>query len=151
MRVAFALMALSLLSACGAHRFEDRSVVGPEESAPPAPASGESAGVPRAVVTTPPPEVPVEETPPPPDVRAVWIPGYWYWTGRDYAWVPGRWGNPPAPGHIWVRSGWLVVNGGYTYAPGYWAPSYYQPRRRYYRQYPPRTRGPVYRTRRRRR
>lgn len=67
-----------------------------------------------------------------------WIPGYWYWTGRDYVWSNGYWGRPPAPHQVWVRSGWVWHGDRYRYVPGRWAAPPAVPRHPYYR--PPRAR-----------
>lgn len=68
----------------------------------------------------------------------VWVPGHWYWTGRDYIWHAGYWSRPPAVGQVWVRAGWAYHGGRYRYVPGRWAPSTVRPRPHYY--HPPRHR-----------
>jgi hypothetical protein len=76
---------------------------------------------PRGVVVSGPPPAPVrEERPPPPNPQAVWIAGYWHWTGMQYAWIPGHWESPPQ-GAVWAtpkvtRS----KDGRYVYEPGGW-------------------------------
>ena len=50
----------------------------------------------RGVVVSGPPPAPVrEELPPQPTPQSVWVPGYWHWTGMQYAWIPGHWDSPP--------------------------------------------------------
>jgi len=68
----------------------------------------------------------------------VWVPGHWYWTGRDYVWQAGYWSRPPAVGQVWVRAGWAWHDGRYRYVPGRWAPVTARPRPSYY--HPPRHR-----------
>lgn len=77
----------------------------------------------------PPPQI--EVAPPMPGPTYVWIPGYWYWTGRGYVWQAGYYAVPPAPGHVWVRHGWVHHNGRYRYVPGRWARPGHVPRHRY--------------------
>ena len=43
------------------------------------------------VVSGPPPDADGEARPGPPDTQAVWIAGYWHWSGMQYAWIPGHW------------------------------------------------------------
>lgn len=78
-----------------------------------------------------PPAPYVEVVPPMPGPTYVWVPGYWYWTGRGYVWQPGRYAVPPAPGHVWVRHGWVFHNGRYRYVPGRWARPGHVPHHRY--------------------
>jgi len=79
---------------------------------------------PRGVVVSGPPPAPVrEERPAPPGPQAIWVAGYWHWTGMQYAWIPGHWEAPPS-GTVWaaprvVQSG----DGRYLYEPGGWRPS----------------------------
>lgn len=81
----------------------------------------ESSPPPRGVqVAQPPPDrAPQEVAPPRPAPHAVWVPGYWHWTGMSYAWVPGRWENPP-PGSAWRAPSYSIHNGSYFYDPGGW-------------------------------
>lgn len=66
--------------------------------------------------------------PPPPheDVRvtapsgtAVWVAGYWHWTGIRYAWIPGHW-DAPRSGARWVPPRYILRDGVYYYEPGGW-------------------------------
>jgi len=90
----------------------------------------------------PPPQA--EPLPPVPGPAYVWIPGYWYWSGRGYLWQSGYYARPPAPGHVWVRSGWVQYHNRYRYVPGRWARPDRVPQHRYYpvRRPPPVHRSP---------
>jgi hypothetical protein len=76
-----------------------------------------SAGV---AVTGPPPEPMREPRPPPPDAQAVWVAGYWHWSGMQYTWIPGHWENAP-PGASWHAPRYSVRDGTYFYEPGSWS------------------------------
>lgn len=53
--------------------------------------------------------------------EAVWIGGYWAYTGRgSYTWVEGHWVRPPARYHTYVPPHWKRHRGGYIYVQGYW-------------------------------
>jgi hypothetical protein len=73
-------------------------------------------------VSGPPPQ-PVREVPPPApnNVQAVWVPGYWHWTGLQYTWIPGHWERAP-PGASWRAPHYSIREGTYFYEPGGWAP-----------------------------
>lgn len=47
-------------------------------------------------VPYPPPAAQVELVPPQPSEDAVWVDGFYRWTGRDYIWTPGDWVVPEA-------------------------------------------------------
>ena len=97
--VSFAV-ALGALSAC---------VV--EQNAPP----------PRAVVVSGPPPAPVEEVrPQEPHPGAVWVAGYWHWSGVQYTWIPGHWDEPRA-GATWRAPRYSSHEGTYFYEPGGWS------------------------------
>lgn len=92
------------------------------------------------------PPVPlVEEIPPPPFEEAVWVYGYWAWSGSSYYWVDGRYVQPPRVGVIWYPGGYIYGRRGYIYVRGRWAPPGYRspyrfihptpPPRRYMRHY----------------
>ncbi|MDR2332301.1 MAG: hypothetical protein LBE61_02335 [Burkholderiaceae bacterium] len=52
------------------------------------------------------PPVPyVETVPVAPYPGAIWIGGYWNWTGHRHAWVPGRY-ERPRPGYHWEPRRW---------------------------------------------
>lgn len=77
----------------------------------------------RGVVVSGPPPAPMrEERPPPPDARAIWIAGYWHWTGIQYAWIPGHWEAPPT-GAVWAAPRVTTLKDGrYVYESGSWQP-----------------------------
>jgi WXXGXW repeat (2 copies) len=79
--------------------------------------AGASAGV---AVTGPPPEPMREPRPQPPDAQAVWVAGYWHWSGMQYTWIPGHWENAP-PGASWHAPRYSVRDGTYFYEPGSWS------------------------------
>ena len=83
-----------------------------------------TASDPRGVVVSGPPPAPMAEAqrPPPPSPGAVWIEGYWHWTGMQYAWIPGHWEAAP-PGAAWAAPKYVTVNGAYYYEAGTWKPA----------------------------
>ena len=84
-----ALAALSL-SAC---------VVAPYPRAGYYPQAGE------IVTDVPPPAPYVEVVPAIPFPGAVWIGGYWGWSGGRHSWMPGRWEHPRR-GYTWSQPHW---------------------------------------------
>jgi hypothetical protein len=75
----------------------------------------------------------VREAPPPPPRRvearrdydrregAVWVEGYWAYTGGNhYDWVEGHWETPPARYRTYVEPHWTRRHDGYVYVRGYW-------------------------------
>jgi hypothetical protein len=72
------------------------------------------------VVTGPPPPPVVETRPAAPTLRAVWISGYWHWTGMQYTWIPGHW-EEGRPGAVWRAPRYSLRDGVYVYEPGGWA------------------------------
>lgn len=68
-----------------------------------------------------PPPMKYEQPPPKPFPWAVWAPGYWQWTGREFVWVPGAWRHPPTRRHRWRRSQWRKgKRGEVIFVPGGW-------------------------------
>ncbi len=68
-----------------------------------------------------PPAPYTEVVPAPPYVGAVWVGGYWGWSGGRHNWVPGRWAQP-RPGYRWQARHWEpAARGGYVLRGGYWA------------------------------
>lgn len=72
----------------------------------------------------------VREVPPPlrsgprperPSATAVWVDGHWDWTGKRYAWIPGRWEANP-PGREWIPGHWKKSGREWTWVPGRWEP-----------------------------
>ena len=81
---------------------------------------GASAPATGVAVSGPPPE-PMREAPPPaPDAQAVWVAGYWHWSGMQYTWIPGHWENAPA-GASWRAPRYSIRDGNYFYEPGGWS------------------------------
>ncbi len=67
-----------------------------------------------------PPAAVAEAQPAPPSNGAVWIPGYWAWTGSRYVWVAGTWSSP-RPGFVWVPSHWKGGTPyGWKWVQGHW-------------------------------
>ncbi len=71
------------------------------------------------VVSGPPPPAVREERPPPPNPQAVWVGGYWHWTGMQYTWIPGHWDIAP-PGAVWNAPVYSAKDGRYFYESGGW-------------------------------
>ena len=71
-------------------------------------------------VSGPPPEPMGEARPMPPDAQAVWIAGYWHWSGMQYTWIPGHWVRAP-PGASWHPPRYSIREGTYFYEPGGWS------------------------------
>jgi hypothetical protein len=70
-------------------------------------------------VSGPPPKPIEEQRPPQPGPQAVWIAGYWHWTGMQYTWVPGHW-EAGRPGERWHAPVYSLRDGTYFYEPGAW-------------------------------
>jgi len=111
-----ALAALSL-SACVVAPYPQRVYAQP---VPAGPAPGPYYNEEVIVVDTPPPAPYVEVVPAVPYAGAIWIGGYWGWSGGRHHWVPGRW-EAPRPGysyrsHAWVNEGgrWHLHAGGWV-------------------------------------
>jgi hypothetical protein len=82
-----------------------------------------SAVTPGMTVVTPPPmplTQPQENIPARPSRDAIWIAGYYNFTGTGYAWKPGRWEVPPAGLTAWVPPSWQPSGNEYVYLPGRW-------------------------------
>ena len=118
-------LAATLLSACVvAPYYPPRQTV----YAQPVPAYPQSQPVPAygaegdtgVIVDVPPPAPYVEVVPPVPFAGAIWIGGYWGWSGGRHHWVGGHWDHP-RPGytyhpHAWVQQGgrWHLRGGGWV-------------------------------------
>jgi hypothetical protein len=70
----------------------------------------------------PPRERVVVERYPAPSREAVWVDGYWAYSGNGrYVWVEGRWEHPPERYRTYVAPHWKRhPRGGYVYVEGYW-------------------------------
>ena len=73
-------------------------------------------------------EVYVPDAPPAPQAEvvgvapypgAVWIGGYWGWSGGRHVWSPGRWEHP-RPGYTWEPHRWERRDRGYVMVRGGW-------------------------------
>jgi hypothetical protein len=99
---------------------------------------------PQVVIVKAPPAPPrrVVVRPGPPCVGAIWVEGYWRYTGARFVWVRGHW-IPPRRGYHFVQPRWHVHAGHYYYTPGYFRPHHAEVRRATYHRYRPRP-GYVY-------
>ena len=70
----------------------------------------------------PPPVRPRVIIPPPPTRFAVWIDGYWNWTGVQFVWVDGFWDPDPPRAYHWVPDRWVQSDRGWHRQPGHWHP-----------------------------
>jgi hypothetical protein len=66
-----------------------------------------------------PPEPRVVPRPPIPYPHAVWVDGYWDWTGQQYVWRDGHW-TAPHPGMHWRDTHWQRFGDGWVRVPGQW-------------------------------
>ncbi len=57
---------------------------------------------------------------PAPVAGAIWIDGYWNWTGARFVWVDGFWDRNPPRGNVWERSRWMHTKRGWYRKPGRW-------------------------------
>lgn len=64
--------------------------------------------------TVAPPVTQYEVVPPVPYAGAVWVGGYWNWTGGRHVWVPGHY-VAGRPGYRWQPHHWVQRPGG-----GWW-------------------------------
>jgi hypothetical protein len=79
---------------------------------------------PRGVTVNGPPPAPLaDERQAPPGPGAIWIAGYWHWTGIEYAWIPGHWEGKPPPGATWQAPRYVRAGDAYYYEPGAWQPA----------------------------
>ncbi|WP_247652870.1 hypothetical protein [Ideonella aquatica] len=77
----------------------------------------ESGPVVMAPMAPPPPRY--EVVPALPYAGAVWIGGYWNWSGRAHVWVPGRWEAPRHGWHYEPRRWEPAARGGYELRGGW--------------------------------
>jgi hypothetical protein len=71
------------------------------------------------VIEAAPPEPVPEAISDPPWPGAVWIGGYWNWTGVRFVWLGGRW-ERPTPGFRWMPHRWERRAGHFRFVPGHW-------------------------------
>ena len=81
---------------------------------------GPPAGVSVVYVQKAPPPRPHVALPPRPVSSAVWIAGYWDWTGSNYVWVDGHWLRNPPHGKRWMPGKWIQSPRGWYWNPGRW-------------------------------
>jgi hypothetical protein len=74
---------------------------------------------PGVIVDMPPPAPYVEVVPLIPFVGALWLGGYWGWSGGRHQWVPGRWEQPRA-GYGWRPHAWSQQGGRWHLREGGW-------------------------------
>lgn len=115
-KIPIALAAVSALALVGCGRTTREIVYTPA----PQPAVVQGAGTPTVIVVDRAPPAPrVETQPAPPGTGAVWVPGYWNWTGTQYDWVAGHWESGRS-GYAWVPHRWEMVNGRWQLTGGTW-------------------------------
>lgn len=66
----------------------------------------------------PPPVADVVTASPAPN--AIWIHGYWSYTGSAYVWMAGHWEVPPPNAHAYIAAHWETQGNGYFFVPAYW-------------------------------
>jgi hypothetical protein len=106
-----------LLSACvvAPYPYAQRRVVYAE----PVPAGGPAYDESSVVVDVAPPAPYVEVVPALPYAGAIWIGGYWGWSGGRHQWVPGRWEHG-RPGYHWRPHAWVNQGGRWQLHGGGW-------------------------------
>jgi hypothetical protein len=88
------------------------------------------------VVGTAPPSLRFEVRPRRPFPGAVWVSGYWWWSGVRYVWIGGHYVRPLA-GYRFVAPRWVCSGGYYYHVRGHYRPvgaTVRHPRYRHYRQ-----------------
>lgn len=103
-----------LLSACVVAPYPNRVVY-----SQPVPVNAAPVYQEEAVVDVAPPPPYVEVVPAIPFAGAVWIGGYWGWSGGRHQWVPGRWEHP-RPGYSWRAHAWVQQGGRWHLRAGGW-------------------------------
>lgn len=67
------------------------------------------------------PPPPKPEAPPPPPVRvAVWVPGFWQWSGSTWVWIGGSYQLRPDPRTRWRAAEWQPRGSVHVLIPGGW-------------------------------
>jgi hypothetical protein len=69
-----------------------------------------------------PPQVQMETPPPAPSAAYTWAPGYWYWSGVEWAWIQGSWVEPPRAGLRFIAPRWVRRGPSWAFVAGGWAP-----------------------------
>ena len=72
----------------------------------------------QAPAAPPPPQV--ETAPQQPVAAAVWIPGFWQWSGTTWVWVAGSWQLRPSAGVEWRPAEWRPRGTVHILVPGGW-------------------------------
>ncbi len=72
------------------------------------------------IVSGPPPAPIIEARSQAPAPGALWVSGYWHWTGMQYTWIPGHWEVAPPMGARWEAPHYVLSEGVYVYQPGGW-------------------------------
>ncbi len=67
-----------------------------------------------------PPAPRAESRPVAPAPHAIWVAGYWQWTGAEFVWIVGSWQFVPTPGARWQSARWKIKVGGAVLLPGRW-------------------------------
>jgi hypothetical protein len=68
-----------------------------------------------------PPPPPKPEAPPPPPVAvAVWVPGFWQWSGTTWVWIGGSYQLRPDPRTRWRAAEWQPRGTVHVLIPGGW-------------------------------
>jgi hypothetical protein len=90
--------------------------------------------LPPAYVESMPPEPLYEQMTDAPGDSAVWIDGYWHWSGYEWVWVSGKWERAQA-GYVYVEPSYAYDDNqdAYLYTPGYWSQPDRVPRGWFYR------------------
>jgi hypothetical protein len=80
---------------------------------------GYYAGGPTVVAPMAPPPLIAESYGVAPYPGAIWIGGYWGWSGGRHVWTPGRW-EAGRPGYRWAPRRWEQGRDGWHQHGGYW-------------------------------
>lgn len=74
--------------------------------------------------TTTAPEAPppprTEQASPPPMPGAIWVAGFWQWSGSAWVWVAGSWQARPEAGAAWRPAEWRARGAVHVLIPGAW-------------------------------
>jgi hypothetical protein len=67
-----------------------------------------------------PPPLQTEAPPPAPVKVAVWIPGFWQWSGTAWVWIAGSWQLRPSASVEWRPAEWRARGSVHVLVPGGW-------------------------------